>query len=84
MPEIFTIIDGDDLGTLLEHVVNTHNHEGIYKISIIDRANGVAIKINEDIWSPTIGHKEATQPSALDYPPGYVRQIDKMAARWTD
>lgn len=51
------VVDGSDLEVLLAliHGMRAQGRE-IHKISINPRDGQVAIKINESMWSPSIGH----------------------------
>jgi hypothetical protein len=49
-----TIIEGHELIRLMVALTSTD----VYRLRIMEREDGVAIKINEGAWSPTIGTKE--------------------------
>jgi hypothetical protein len=52
-------ITGSDLMSLLE-VLHDHlqTDKGIYSLSVDPRTHGVAFKVNEDVWTFTLGVKE--------------------------
>lgn len=49
-----SIIDGHDLSALLTAL---RAHGDIARLRIDFREDGVAIKINEGMWSPTVGRR---------------------------
>lgn len=52
-------IEGNDLRSLLSQLgVVDPDSTGIRYIRIDQRGNAVAVKVNEDMWSPSIGVKQ--------------------------
>lgn len=48
------IIEIDEYSEAFEHLVNIFAMEDTYKVRIIPRFGGIAIKRNEGMWSPTL------------------------------
>lgn len=52
-----TILDGADLDRFISFLLLSKERGEVYRLRINQREDGMAYKVNEGCWSPTIGRR---------------------------